>query len=99
VPWREGGRLFYETRSDPDKQPILYSQDSLTAAATPILAPNRISRDGSVRDYAVSSDGRRVAYALAAGCYCSAANAALGEKRSIASKTLSPAEEVADRAG
>jgi prolyl oligopeptidase len=69
VPSREAGRLFYEMRSGPDEQPILYAQDSLDAPPKAIVDPNRISRSGSiaVRDFAVSPDGRWVAYAMAPG--------------------------------
>jgi prolyl oligopeptidase len=69
VPWREAGRLFYTANSGLQRQPVLYAQASPADAPSTVLDPREISPDGAaaVRDFAVSPDGRRLAYAVAPG--------------------------------
>jgi prolyl oligopeptidase len=69
VPWREAGRVFFTENSGDQPQPVLYVQDSLHGAARVVLDPQQISADGSIAvgDYAVSPDGRWLAYSQAPG--------------------------------
>ncbi len=69
VPWREAGRLFFLENSGLERQPRLYGQNALDEAPKVALDPQRISPDGSiaVRDFAVSPDGRWLAYTQAPG--------------------------------
>jgi prolyl oligopeptidase len=68
VPWREGGRIFYERNDGQQPQSVLYVQEPRGSPRV-VLDPNRISPDGStaVRDYAVSPGGRLLAYAKSRG--------------------------------
>jgi prolyl oligopeptidase len=69
VPWREAGRVFFTENSGDKPQPVLYVQDSLHEAPHVALDPQQISPDGSIAvgDYAVSPDGRWLAYSQAPG--------------------------------
>jgi prolyl oligopeptidase len=69
VPWREGGRIFYERNSGGQPQSVLYVQEGLRGSPREVLDPNRISPDGStaVREYAVSPGGRLLAYVKSRG--------------------------------
>src|SRR5512143_451908 len=69
VPWREGGRLFFLRSGGRDPQPVLMMQDAPAEPARVVLDPSTISRDGSVEvgDYAVSPDGRLLAYRASRG--------------------------------
>src|SRR5262245_41217076 len=69
VPWREGGRIFYQRSSGLEPQPVLYVQTRLDSPPRVALDPNRVSPDGSiaVRGYAVSPSGRFLAYNTAPG--------------------------------
>jgi prolyl oligopeptidase len=64
VPWREAGRIFFTERSGDEPQPALYMQERVSSTPRKILDPKDISSDGStaVGDYAVSPDGRWLAY-------------------------------------
>jgi prolyl oligopeptidase len=61
-----GGRYFFTHNPGLLDQPILYVQESIDAAPRVLLDPNTLSADGTtaMTAYAVSPDGRRVAYAL-----------------------------------
>ncbi len=67
LPFKEGGRYFYTRNSGLQNQSVLYSTDSLEGAAKVLLDPNTLSSDGTVALawQAVSSDGKKLAYALA----------------------------------
>ena len=69
VPWREAGKLFFTENSGDRPQPVLYVQDSVGGAPRAVLDPQAISPDGSIAvgDYAVSPDGRWLAYSQARG--------------------------------
>ncbi len=69
VPWREAGRLFFVRNTGLQPQPVLYTQNGLQDPPRPVLDPNKISPDGSVavRDFAVSPDGRLLAYSASRG--------------------------------
>lgn len=69
VPWREAGRLFFVENAGLQPQPVLYAQKGLQDRPRPVLDPNKISPDGSVavRDFAVSPDGRLLAYSTSRG--------------------------------
>jgi prolyl oligopeptidase len=69
VPWREAGRLFYVETGGGGRQPVLYEQHKLDDAPRPALDPAQISPDGSmeVHDFAVSPDGRWLAYSMSPG--------------------------------
>jgi len=69
VPWREAGRLFFTENSGLQRQPALYVQDTPGDTARLVLDPQQISPDGAIEvgDYAVSPDGRWLAYSLSPG--------------------------------
>src|SRR5206468_3445722 len=69
VPWREGGRIFYLRNTGLQPQAVLYIQTNLASTPRVALDPNKMSPDGSiaVRDYAVSPDGRFLAYNTSRG--------------------------------
>jgi prolyl oligopeptidase len=89
LPWREAARLFYVRNTGLQPQSVLYMQKSLNAPPHVVLDPSKISADGSiaVRDYAVSPDGRLLAY------WTSRGGADLGE---IHVRDLSTGRELAD---
>jgi prolyl oligopeptidase len=69
VPWREAGRLFYLENPGGRPQPALYARRGIGGPAALIFDPQTISPDGSiaVSDFAVSPDGRWLAYATSRG--------------------------------
>jgi len=69
TPWREGGKVYFEENSGLQQQSVLYVQDSPGAEPRVILDPQQISPDGSteVGSFAVSPDGRFVAYRVSEG--------------------------------
>ena len=69
VPWREAGRLFYVENTGLQHQSVLYGQTTLRDAPRRVLDPQEISPDGSiaVQDFAVSPDGRWLAYSMSPG--------------------------------
>ncbi|MES0873949.1 prolyl oligopeptidase family serine peptidase [Sinimarinibacterium thermocellulolyticum] len=62
------GRYFYLRNDGLQNQPVLVVQDDAKAAARVLLDPNRLAADGTVAltQYAVSPDGRWLAYGTAA---------------------------------
>jgi len=69
VPWREAGRLLYLRNTGVQPQPVLYVQNGFDDRPRPLLDPGKISPDGSiaVQDFAMSPDGRLLAYRMARG--------------------------------
>lgn len=69
VPFKEGGRYFYSRNDGLQPQSVLYVADSLDAEPRVLLDPNSFSADGTVAlsGYAVSEDGRYIAYGVADG--------------------------------
>jgi len=66
APFKEGGRYFYTHNSGLQNQSVLYVIDSLKGEPRMLLDPNTLSKDGTVSlaSYAVSDDGRLLAYGL-----------------------------------
>jgi prolyl oligopeptidase len=69
MPVKKGGRYFYVEKSGSQNQGILYWAPSLDAAPKVLVDPNALSADAtaSLADYAISPDGRFVAYAVSDG--------------------------------
>jgi len=69
VPWREANRIFFTEDNGDQPQPVLYMQTEVGETPRKILDPRDISSDGSIAvgDYAVSPDGRWLAYFAAEG--------------------------------
>jgi prolyl oligopeptidase len=68
APFKRGGRYFFTRNDGLQNQDVLYWMASLEAEPQVLLDPNRLSEDGTVAltGYAVSEDGRMLAYGLAA---------------------------------
>ena len=73
VPFQRGGRYFYTRNTGLQAQSVLYVTDDVAEAGTGggrvLLDPNTLSKDGTVAlsRYAVSRDGRYLAYGLSGG--------------------------------
>jgi prolyl oligopeptidase len=69
VPERVATRLFYRKNSGLQNQSVVYVQRDLRDTPRELIDPNVLSPDGSValQGYAVSPDGRYLAYALSQG--------------------------------
>ena len=69
VPWREAGRVFYVSNTGAQAQSVLYAQQDAGDQPRAVLDPATISPDGAIAvgDYAVSPDGRLLAYRTAPG--------------------------------
>ncbi len=67
VPNKEGDRYFYTRNSGLQNQGVLYSTTSLGDVATPLLDPNKLSKDGTIALSGLepSDDGALLAYGLA----------------------------------
>jgi len=68
IPFDEGGRYFYTYNTGLQNQSVLYTSDSLQSKPRALIDPNALSADGTVAlaGIAVSKDGKRVAYGIAA---------------------------------
>jgi len=66
VPYREGGRTFYERNDGLQDQPVLWVVDAAGGEPRVLLDPNGLSKDGTValKDWEVSRDGKRLVYSL-----------------------------------
>jgi prolyl oligopeptidase len=69
MPIKKGGRYFYVEKSGSQNQGILYWSTSLDAPGQVLIDANALSADAtaSLADYAISPDGRYVAYAVSDG--------------------------------
>ncbi len=69
VPFKEGGRYFFSRNDGLQPQSVIYVADTLGSEPRMILDPNTFSADGTVAlsGYAVSEDGRHIAYGVADG--------------------------------
>jgi prolyl oligopeptidase len=67
-PSQEGGRYFYSYNPGLKNQSVLYTSESAEEPGRILLDPNMLSADGTVAlaGTAVSRDGRRLAYGIAA---------------------------------
>lgn len=68
IPFRQGSRYFFTRNDGLQNQAVLYWTAALTAEPQVLLDPNQLSPDGTVAlsGYAVSEDGRLLAYGLSA---------------------------------
>ena len=69
TPLKKGEKYYFQKNSGLQNQSVLYVMDSLGAEPRIILDPNLFSQDGTVAlsDFALSKDGRYLAYALSKG--------------------------------
>jgi prolyl oligopeptidase len=68
TPFRRGERYFIFRNDGLQNQDVLYWMESLEDEPRVLLDPNKLSEDGTVslRDFAVSEDGKLLAYGLSA---------------------------------
>ena len=68
-PEHYGDRYFYTRNDGLQNQAALYVADSLEATPRVLLDPNTLSKDGTIalKSYAVSDDGKFIAYGLSSG--------------------------------
>lgn len=66
VPFKQGGRYFFQKNDGLQNQNILYTTTSLDAEPSVLLDPNTLTADGTValKGYAISDDGAKMAYGL-----------------------------------
>ena len=66
IPFKQGGRYFYSKNDGLQNQSVLYVADSLNTAPRVLLDPNKLSSDGTVAlsGYRLSEDGNLMAYGL-----------------------------------
>ena len=69
APSKKGDRYFFRHNDGLQNHSVLYTADSLSSAARPVLDPNTLSEDGtvSVRLTSLSEDGSLLAYGLSDG--------------------------------
>jgi prolyl oligopeptidase len=68
-PQQYGGRYFYTHNDGLQNQAVLLVAESMDAAPRLLLDPNKLSADGTIalKGYAISEDGKHVAYGLSSG--------------------------------
>jgi prolyl oligopeptidase len=68
-PQQYGGHYFYTHNDGLQNQAVLYVADSPSATPRLLLDPNTLSADGTIalKGYAISDDGKHVAYGLSSG--------------------------------
>ncbi len=68
VPYKEGGRYFYNRNDGLQNQSVLYTMKTLDEEPRLLLDPNKLAADGTVAlaGAAVSPDGKYLAYSTAA---------------------------------
>jgi prolyl oligopeptidase len=66
LPYKQGGRYFFEKNDGLQNQFVYYVQDSLKSEPRIILDPNKLSKDGTtaVTGGRISEDGKLLAYLL-----------------------------------
>lgn len=69
IPVKKGGRYFYLRNSGVQNQRVLYVRDTVDGAGRVLIDPNTWAKDGAnaLAEWAVSSDGKHVAYAVQDG--------------------------------
>ncbi|HZP66580.1 MAG TPA: prolyl oligopeptidase family serine peptidase [Rudaea sp.] len=69
APEKYGSRYFYTRNDGLQNQAVLYVADALDAPPRVLLDPNTLSADGTIalKSYAVSDDGKHLAYGLSSG--------------------------------
>ena len=69
IPVKKGGRYFYFRNSGAQNQRVLYVRDSVDGEGRVLIDPNTWAKDGAnaLAEWAVSSDGAHVAYAVQDG--------------------------------
>ena len=69
VPERQGGRYFFSKNDGLQNQSVIYSLDRLDGAPRVLIDPNTLSADGTIAlsGYKVSEDGALMAYGLSSG--------------------------------
>jgi prolyl oligopeptidase len=69
IPFEEGGKYFYSHNDGLQNQNVLYISESLKSTPKNLIDPNTFSKDATVslRRYAISNDGKYIAYAISDG--------------------------------
>jgi prolyl oligopeptidase len=69
LPWKEGGRYFFERNDGLQDQDVLFVADSLEAEPRVLIDPNLFSDDATVAlsSWSVSRDGKWIAYSTSDG--------------------------------
>ena len=67
LPFKKGGRYYFQKNNGLQNQSVLYVQDSLVHEPRVLIDPNTWSKDGTVAlsGYSFSDDGRYMAYGVA----------------------------------
>ncbi len=69
IPFKEGGRYFFNKNDGLQNQSVLYTMDTLASAPRMLLDPNKLSADGTIAlaGLSISPDGKFLAYATSTG--------------------------------
>src|SRR5687767_4744643 len=69
IPFKEGGRYFFNKNDGLQNQSVLYTMDRLDSAPRQLLDPNKFSSDGTIAlaGLSVSENGKLLAYATSTG--------------------------------